>query len=94
MTCFYVSGLVLLYYKTKAQNFINHFSYIGKMSLSCYIIQSFCGGPTIEKSTRDIKTFLITISVFPRVKKAVSRTGPFEYIIHASKHDCCVHPCR
>lgn len=44
MTFFYVGGVTLLYYKTKAQAALHHLSYIGKMSLSDYLIQSLVGG--------------------------------------------------
>ena len=44
MMAFYVSSLVLLYYKTKAQKAIAHLSFIGKMSLTDYLLQSFVGG--------------------------------------------------
>lgn len=44
MMSFYVAGIILLFYKTKAQKALLHLSYIGKMSLSCYLIQSFIGG--------------------------------------------------
>lgn len=39
-----VSGLTLLFYKTKMQNALMYFSSFGKMSLSNYIIQSVIGG--------------------------------------------------
>ena len=44
MTCFYVSGITLLYYRTKAQKTIFQLSYIGKMSLTDYLLQSLVGG--------------------------------------------------
>jgi len=44
MMAMYVAGIILLYYKTSFQKGINHLSYIGKMSLSCYLIQSIVGG--------------------------------------------------
>ena len=44
MTCFYVSGITLLYYRTKAQKAIHQLSYIGKMSLTDYLLQSIVGG--------------------------------------------------
>lgn len=43
MTAFYVSGITLLYYKTSARKAIDHLKYIGKMSLSDYLIQSIVG---------------------------------------------------
>ena len=39
-----VSGLTLLFYKTKLQGVLMYFSSFGKMSLSNYIIQSILGG--------------------------------------------------
>ncbi|WP_018343743.1 DUF418 domain-containing protein [Cytophaga aurantiaca] len=39
-----VSGLTLLFYKTKAHNALLYFSSFGKMSLSNYLIQSVIGG--------------------------------------------------
>ena len=39
-----VSGLTLLFYKTKMKNILMYFSSFGKMSLSNYIIQSVIGG--------------------------------------------------
>ncbi len=44
MMAFYVSGLVLLYYKTRAQKAIARLAVIGKMSLTDYLLQSFVGG--------------------------------------------------
>jgi len=44
MMSFYVSGILLLYYKTDFQKMLHPLSYIGKMSLSCYLIQSIVGG--------------------------------------------------
>lgn len=44
MMCFYVSGIVLLYYRTKATRPIGALAYIGKMSLTCYLLQSMIGG--------------------------------------------------
>lgn len=43
MMAFYVSGLTLLYYKTNAHKALHHLAYVGKMSLSCYLIQSIVG---------------------------------------------------
>ena len=44
MTSFYVSALILMYYKTDFKKWLNPLSYIGKMSLSDYLIQSLVGG--------------------------------------------------
>ncbi|WP_299899747.1 DUF418 domain-containing protein [uncultured Aquimarina sp.] len=39
-----VSGITLLFYKTKARNVLMYFSRFGRMSMSNYIIQSILGG--------------------------------------------------
>lgn len=39
-----VSGITLLFYKTKAKNALMYFSRFGRMSMSNYIIQSILGG--------------------------------------------------
>ena len=44
MTAFYVSGIVLLYYRTRAQRAISRLAAIGKMSLTDYLFQSIVGG--------------------------------------------------
>lgn len=44
MMSFYVGCITLLYYKTKAQSALHHLSYIGKMSLTAYLLQSIIGG--------------------------------------------------
>lgn len=44
MVAFYVTGLVLLYYRTRAQRAISHLAAIGKMSLTDYLFQSIVGG--------------------------------------------------
>ncbi len=44
MMSFYVSGIVLLYYRTGLSRAINQLSFIGKMSLTDYILQSIVGG--------------------------------------------------
>lgn len=44
MTMFYVSGITVLYYRTKVRKAIIHkLSYIGKMSLTDYLLQSVIG---------------------------------------------------
>lgn len=43
MTIFYVAGITMLYYRTKARHTIYQFSYIGKMSLTNYLLQSIIG---------------------------------------------------
>lgn len=44
MMSFYVSGIVLLYYRTRAAVVLGKFACIGKMSLTCYLLQSVIGG--------------------------------------------------
>ena len=44
MTLFYVSGVVLLYYRTSARNFLSKIAPYGKMSLTNYLSQSIIGG--------------------------------------------------
>jgi len=44
MMSFYVAGILLLYYKTPLRKGIDHLSFIGKMSLSDYLLQSIIGG--------------------------------------------------
>ena len=44
MTLFYVSGIVLLYYRTSARSFLAKIAPYGKMSLTNYLGQSIIGG--------------------------------------------------
>lgn len=44
MMTFYVGGITILYYNTKARRAIDHLSCIGKMSLTDYLLQSIIGG--------------------------------------------------
>ena len=44
MMLFYVSGIVLLYYRTSARNFLLKIAPYGKMSLTNYLSQSIIGG--------------------------------------------------
>ena len=44
MMLFYVSGIVLLYYRTSARNFLQKIAPYGKMSLTNYLSQSIIGG--------------------------------------------------
>lgn len=44
MMSFYVSGIVLLYYRTRAAAALGRLACIGKMSLTCYLVQSIIGG--------------------------------------------------
>lgn len=44
MTTFYVAVITLLYYRTGARRTIYQLSYIGKMSLTDYLLQSIVGG--------------------------------------------------
>lgn len=43
MMLFYVSGITLLYYNTGVRKAIDHLAYIGKMSLTDYLLQSIVG---------------------------------------------------
>lgn len=44
MMSFYVAALTILYYKTRLRIAIDQLSYIGKMSLTDYLLQSIVGG--------------------------------------------------
>lgn len=44
MMTFYVTGITLLYYRTRARKAIDHLACIGKMSLTDYLLQSIVGG--------------------------------------------------
>ena len=44
MMIFYVSGVVLLYYRTSVRNFLSKIAPYGKMSLTNYLSQSIIGG--------------------------------------------------
>lgn len=44
MASFYVAGITILYYTTSLRKSIEHLSYIGKMSLTNYLLQSIVGG--------------------------------------------------
>lgn len=44
MTIFYTGGITLLYYKTGLRRALDHLSFIGKMSLTDYLLQSAIGG--------------------------------------------------
>ena len=44
MTISYVSGVVLLYYRTSMRNFLSKIAPYGKMSLTNYLLQSIIGG--------------------------------------------------
>lgn len=44
MMSFYVAAITLLYYNTRMRSAIDHLSYIGKMSLTDYLLQSIVGG--------------------------------------------------
>lgn len=43
MALFYVSGITLLYYHTWVRKAIAHLAYIGKMTLSDYLLQTIEG---------------------------------------------------
>ena len=93
MTCFYVSGLTLLYYRTKAQKAIHGLSYIGKMSLTDYILQSLFGGMLFyhwgfslyNKCTHSVSLlmsigFLVLLYFFCKWWTSHHRRGPLEEI--------------
>lgn len=91
MMMFYVGCLVLLYYCTRARKAIDHLAYIGKMSLSDYLIQSIVGGfifynwgLAIYPYTRHSQSFLLAIAfllclyAFCRYWTTHHRRGPLE----------------
>ncbi len=93
MTCFYVSGITLLFYHTKAQKAIFHLSYIGKMSLTDYLIQSIFGGflfynwglHLFDKCSHSVSVlmgvgFLVLLYCFCRWWTTNHRRGPLEEI--------------
>ena len=93
MTCFYVSGVTLLFYRTKAQKALFHLSYIGKMSLSDYLIQSIVGGflfynwglHLFDKCNHTVSVlmavgFLVLLYFFCRWWTTHHRRGPLEEI--------------
>ena len=93
MTAFYVSGIILLFYCTKWKNALMHFSYFGKMSLSCYLIQSIAGGFLFYNwglgmfrysphSTSLLLSifFLVILYVFCRFWITRHRRGPLEEV--------------
>lgn len=90
-----VSGLTLLFYKTKLQNALMYFSSFGKMSLSNYIIQSVIGGAIfygwglcLYKHTGATYGILIGIAmticmgIFCKWWEKRHKQGPFETIWH------------
>jgi len=93
MAAFYISGLTLLYYKTSARSVIDHLKYIGKMSLSDYLIQSAVGaflfynwGLALYHTCSHAYSFLLSIAFlvvlyfFCRFWTTHFRRGPLEEI--------------
>lgn len=61
MTTFYVSGFTLLYYCTRVKNIQTHLSFIGKMSLTDYLLQRSAGADLV-KTDMDIKNLLWNVT--------------------------------
>lgn len=93
MTIFYVSGLSLLYYKTGLHHAIDQLKYLGKMSLTNYLIQSIVGGfifynwglslysmATHGYSFLFAVVFLVPLYFFCRYWSTHFRRGPLEEI--------------
>ena len=94
-TLILVSGLTLVFYKTKMQNILMYFSRFGRMSMSNYIIQSILGGAIfygwglgLYKYTGATYGLLIGISltflvgVFCKWWAKNHKQGPFETVWH------------
>lgn len=90
-----VSGLTLLFYKTKLQNKLMYFSHFGRMSMSNYIIQSILGGAIFYgwglglykycgASYGIIIGLILTIlmGIFCKWWAARYKQGPFETLWH------------
>ncbi len=95
MTAFYVAGLTLLYYNTRLHRAIDHLKYIGKMSLSDYLLQSVVGAflfynwglalyHTCSHSYSILLAiaFLIVLHLFCRYWTTHHRRGPLEELWH------------
>ena len=95
MTAFYVAGLTLLYYKTRLRAAIDQLKYIGKMSLTDYLLQSAVGtflfynwGLALYHycshgySILLAIAFLIVLHFFCRYWTTHHRRGPLEEIWH------------
>lgn len=95
MTAFYVAGLTLLYYKTRLRAAIDQLKYIGKMSLTDYILQSAVGAFLFYNwglalyhtcshgySILLAIAFLIVLHFFCRYWTTHHRRGPLEEIWH------------
>jgi len=93
MAAFYISGLTLLYYTTSLSSAIDHLNYIGKMSLSDYLIQSAVGaflfynwGLALYHTCSHGYSFLLAIAFliclyfFCRFWTTHHRRGPLEEI--------------
>lgn len=90
-----VSGLTLLYHKTKMDKALNFFSPMGRMSMSNYIIQSIIGGAIfygwglgLYKYTGATYGFLIGLTImfimsrFCKWWATNHKQGPFETLWH------------
>ncbi|GAA0728607.1 DUF418 domain-containing protein [Aquimarina litoralis] len=90
-----VSGITLLFYKTKAKNALMYFSRFGRMSMSNYIIQSILGGAIfygwglgLYKYTGATYGLLIglaltiIIGIFCKWWAKRYKQGPFETVWH------------
>lgn len=93
MMSFYVSGITLLYYNTRARKAIDHLKYIGKMSLTNYLLQSIVGGWLFYNWGLGLYTvcshgwsflvsipFLVILYFFCRFWTTHFRRGPLEEI--------------
>lgn len=93
MTTFYVSCFTLLYYHSKASKALTHLSFIGKMSLTDYLLQSIIGsflfynwGLSLHLVSSHGISFLLGIAtviclyIFCRYWTKHHRRGPLEQI--------------
>ncbi len=91
MTMIYVSGITLLYYRTRASKALDGLRYIGKMSLSDYLLQSIVGGFLFYNWGLNLHTvcrhsysfvlailFLIVLHFFCRYWTTHHKRGPLE----------------
>ena len=93
LVCFYISGLTLLMYKPKWQKRLFPFSTVGKMALTCYLMQTAIGlllfyhvGFGLVGKTAPWLNWLITFvffiiqSIFCRFWLQKFNFGPLEWI--------------